>query len=221
MLVPFGFGDSTDALLPSELRAHMKALPVYITEQDGKRVNRAFNDLVKEETFWQEDKARKISLRSVHGRYLVRLLDKVRDTEASSLAPHGTRVRLKVRSTARLGSVVDIMRQWIVIPRCKVTVQIDDEAPVDVGFASAADVVADHLQQSGLSVIGDQPQYKVISRNVDGVEFAYAVRWSPAYRDWTIAHVNGRPQTLPAPCTCDDGGENEWTGTFGCASLNF
>ncbi|TYO64477.1 ATP-binding protein [Bradyrhizobium hipponense] len=153
----------------------------------------------------QEDKARKISLRSVHGRYLVRLLDKARDTEASSLAPHGTRVRLKVRSTARLGSVVDIMRQWIVIPRCKVTVQIDDEAPVDVGFASAADAVADHLQQSGLSVTGDQPQYKVISRNLDGVEFAYAVRWSPAYRDWTIAHVNGRTQTLPAPCTCVEG----------------
>src|SRR6202030_388039 len=55
-----------------------------------------------------EEKARKISLRSVHGRYLVRLLDKARDMEASQLSPHGTQVRLKVRSTARLGSVLNI-----------------------------------------------------------------------------------------------------------------
>jgi len=55
MLVPFGFADSTDALLPSELREHMKGLPVYITEHDGKRINRAFNDLVKEKTFWTVD----------------------------------------------------------------------------------------------------------------------------------------------------------------------
>ncbi|MET3335831.1 molecular chaperone HtpG [Bradyrhizobium japonicum] len=153
-----------------------------------------------------EEKARKISLRSVHGRYLVRLLDKSRDADAAILAPHGTQVRLKVRSTARLGSVLDIMRQWVVVPRCQVTVKIDDDAPAKVGHASVAEAVTSYLQEAGLSIDGDQPQYKVISRDIPGLEFAYAVRWSPSYRDWTIANVlPGREKTPSLPCTCVEG----------------
>ena len=87
------------------------------------------------------------------------------------------------------------MRQWVVIPRCEVTVQIDGQTPVKVGYASAADAVTSYLQEAGLSIEGDQPQYKVISRDVEGVEFAYAARWSPSYRDWAIASVPSREQS--------------------------
>jgi molecular chaperone HtpG len=55
MLVPFGFADNREALLPSELREHMKGLPVYIVEKNGKRINTHFNDLIKEEQFWTVD----------------------------------------------------------------------------------------------------------------------------------------------------------------------
>ncbi len=156
----------------------------------------------------QEEKARRISLRSVHGRYLVRLLDKVRDQEASVLAPHGTQIRLKVRSTARLGSVLEIMRQWVLIPRCEVTVTIDGEAPTNVGHSSAREALTSFLESVGYSTQGEQPSYKVISREVDGLEFAYAARWSPAYRDWTIARMPNQRQPMagsPIPCTCVEG----------------
>jgi molecular chaperone HtpG len=153
----------------------------------------------------QEEKARKISLRSVHGRYLVRLLDKVRDPEASALAPHGTQVRLKVRPTARLGSILEVMRQWVVIPRCEVTVKIDNEKPASVGFASAKHAVESFLEGAGLSTEGDQPLYKVISRDIDGIEFAYAARWSSWYRDWTILNQNPDPPRSPVPCVCVEG----------------
>src|SRR5882757_5845064 len=55
MLVPFGFTDNRDTLLPNELRDHMKELPVYIVEKNGRRTNVTFNELVKEETFWTVD----------------------------------------------------------------------------------------------------------------------------------------------------------------------
>ncbi|MGJ5178198.1 HD domain-containing protein [Bradyrhizobium oligotrophicum] len=153
-----------------------------------------------------EDKARRISLRSVHGRYLVRLLDKIRDPEVASLAPHGTQVALKVRSTARLGSVVDIMRQWVVIPRCEVTVDVDSGAPVKIGYSSVAQAVRAILEDAGLSTQGDPPQYKVISSEFEGLEFAYAVRWSPSYRDWALANVPHRETKLSVvPCTCVEG----------------
>jgi molecular chaperone HtpG len=152
-----------------------------------------------------EEKARKISLRSVHGRYLVRLLDKNNDPEALALGPHGTEVSLKVRSTARLGSILEVMKQWVVIPRCAVLVAIDGEKPVSVGFKSVADVVEANLAASGLNTKGERPEYKVISRNVDGVEFAYAVRWSSWYRDWTILNRGSDPQNFPLLCTCVEG----------------
>jgi molecular chaperone HtpG len=151
-----------------------------------------------------EEKARKISLRSVHGRYLVRLLDKHRDQEAIALAPHGTRVRLKVRSTARLGSVVQTMRQWIVLPRCDVTVSVDGAEPITVGFESAQHAIQDYLTEMGLNTDVDNPSYKVVTKQAEGVEFAYAARWSSHYKDWSIAHLRDRAPH-PVPCTCVEG----------------
>jgi molecular chaperone HtpG len=152
-----------------------------------------------------DEKARKISLRSVHGRYLVRLLDKGRDAEAMALAPHGTQVRLKIRSTANLGSVLDIMRQWVVIPRCQVSVSIDGGAPVAIGFKSAADAIQRYLEEVGVSIDGEAPQYKIVAREADGVEFAYAAKWSSHYRDWSIAYVLSAARPGPIPCTCVEG----------------
>jgi molecular chaperone HtpG len=151
-----------------------------------------------------EEKARKISLRSVHGRYLVRLLDKIRDQEALTLAPHGTQVRLKVRSTANFGAILDVMRRWIVIPRCTVTVSVDGGEPVTIGFKSTANAITSYLAEAGLNTEGDAPQYKVFARNSDGVEFAYAAQWSSYYKDWSIATARGRVG-IAVPCTCVEG----------------
>jgi molecular chaperone HtpG len=152
-----------------------------------------------------EDQARKISLRSVHGRYLVRLLDKNRDQEAIALAPHGTKVRLKIRSTAKLGDVLSIMRRWVVIPRCNVTVSVDGGELTAVGFKSAAAAIEAYMADVGLSTVGDPPQYKVITRRSEGIEFAYAARWSAYYKDWSIAGLRNRTTANPVPCTCVEG----------------
>jgi molecular chaperone HtpG len=151
-----------------------------------------------------EEKARKISLRSVHGRYLVRLLDKTRDQEALALSPHGTQVRLKVRSTANLGAVIDLMRRWIVIPRCTVTVTVDGREPVAIGYKSATNAIESFLVEAGLGTGSDSSEYKVFTRKADGIEFAYAARWSSYYKDWSIAGSR-RKSTNPIPCTCVEG----------------
>jgi histidine kinase/DNA gyrase B/HSP90-like ATPase len=153
----------------------------------------------------EEEQARKISLRSVHGRYLVRLLDKTRDQEAIGLAPHGTRVRLKIRSTARFGDVLATVRRWLIIPRCTVTVSIDGGEPLIVGFESAAKAVEAYMLEAGLSTTDDPPQYKIVTRKSEGVELAYAARWSAYYKDWAIAGLRGQPINVPVPCTCVEG----------------
>jgi molecular chaperone HtpG len=156
----------------------------------------------------EELQARKMSLRSVHGRYLVRLLDKQTDLDAAKLGAHGTRVRLKVRQTARFDDVLNQVRQWIVIPKCKVTVSVDGAAPTPVGHSSAGGAVEAFLAASGRMAIGTlgRPLYKVVTKKADGVELAYAVQWSEYFRDWSVAWFTDRRETnAPPPCTCIEG----------------
>lgn len=69
-------------------------------------------DTVEIVTCSTEDKqAREISLRSVHGRYLIRLLDKHTDPEVRSLLPHGTKFRLKLRASAAKVDVLTAIKK--------------------------------------------------------------------------------------------------------------
>ena len=150
-----------------------------------------------------EPQGRKISLRSVHGRYLVRLLDKQREADALELGPHGTRVRMKVRKTARFDDVLARVQQWIVIPGCKVTVSVDGSDPVLVGHGSVGEAIGAYLSQAGYV---DRAKYKVITKQTDGVELAYAVYWSEYFKDWSIMGIAPQRKTsFPIPCTCVEG----------------
>jgi molecular chaperone HtpG len=121
-------------------------------------------DTVEIITCSTEDKeAREIFLRSVHGRYLIRLLDKQKDPEAVQLYPHGTKFRLKLRTTATKVDVLAAVRRWIVIPRCNVTVTIDDGDPIRVGFQSPKQALEHLLAESMGDLIGKQ-KWRVAQR---------------------------------------------------------
>ena len=161
----------------------------------------------------EEDEARQLSLRSVHGRYLVRALDKETDTVAASLAPHGTLVRIRVRQSAELEDVLEIARRWIVVPRCKVTVSIDGGQPSVVGFASPADALRDQMESAGITDFLDKPPARgdetpgtlitEVSRN--GVEIAYALRWSTIYGEWEFVRTRTVRQLPERLGTCLEG----------------
>jgi hypothetical protein len=158
----------------------------------------------------EEVQGRKISLRSVHGRYLVRLLDKNTDPEAIRIGPHGTRVRLKLRSTAELKDIVATVRQWIVIPKCHVEVAVDDAPPVKVGYNCPGDALKEFISfQMSHSSGEEQPKYKVVEKKRDGVELAYVVSWSEFFKDWSFLPLNRQPTRVKTgarvPCTCIEG----------------
>jgi len=102
-----------------------------------------------------EDQARQLSLRSVHGKYLIRLLDKQTDEIANHLAPHGTSVKLKVRPSAEMLDIIETAKRWIVVPGCEVNITVDGDPPIKVGFSSPKDAVKDVLQTIGVSFDGD------------------------------------------------------------------
>jgi hypothetical protein len=130
-----------------------------------------------------EEKARRLLLRSVHGRYLVRLLDK-NDPDVPTVARrHGTSVRLILRPTASLADVVRLARQWIYFPKCQVTVHINDDPPIAIGFASPKQAleaaISDH------TIIRDsESRIEVREQSMDGIDLAYLVEWDRYYHEW-------------------------------------
>ena len=144
-----------------------------------------------------DDEARRLSLRSVHGRYLIRLLDKRTDEIAKEIAPHGTAVKLSVRPSARIPDVIEAVRRWVVVPECSVSVSVDADDPVEVGFASPKEALAHLAATMGLLKEGDdiggrKERVQIREKEISGLTVAYAVEWSPYFREWSF-------MTVPSP----------------------
>jgi len=147
-----------------------------------------------------EESGRRLSLRSVHGKYLIRLLDKQDDPVAKTLGPHGTLFRLRVRPSAEVPDVLLTARQWVVMPGCDVSVTIDDGASVRVGYASPKEALERQLEDAGYRITRkDEPESpfdasipvaKVVERTKEGTSLACAVKWSSFFRDWAFLNVS-------------------------------
>ena len=158
-----------------------------------------------------ETEARQISLRSVHGKYLIKTLDKGRDRDAISVFPHGTKVSLKVRHSSDVGDVLALARRWLLFPRSKVVVIIDEESPVAIGYSSPKEALQSFLE-SGSFRHGFRRDFAIKEREVDGVQLAFVVEKSEIYRDWSFSQVpsfstraGSAPDVGPPVAVCIEG----------------
>lgn len=156
-----------------------------------------------------DPKARRIALQSVHGKYLIKLLDKVKDRDELPMYPHGTAVRLKLRPLAEIGDVLEVARSWLMFPRCKVSVQIDKAAPVSIGYLSPRQAVEQYVET--LRAGRSKTEYKVEEFNKAGITLAFALSKTELFQDWTFVWVprgrrTSRPDEAPPPvATCIEG----------------
>jgi molecular chaperone HtpG len=125
-----------------------------------------------------EEQARHLSLRSVHGKYLIRLLTKDQEFRSKGIYPHGTIVKLKLRPSAKIDDIVKLARLWIVIPDCHVTVSESGGESVLIGFKTPKEAVSDICARLGLAA-----ELKVHERTINNVTLAYATRWSEFFRE--------------------------------------
>ncbi|QUW19403.1 ATP-binding protein [Agrococcus sp. Marseille-Q4369] len=153
-----------------------------------------------------EDQARQLTLRDVHGQYLVRLLDKTDAQVPRLVRKHGTSVRLKLRPSAVALNVESVLRYWCVLPGCAVTLSIDGGAPEPIGFQSMADALKHELfradvvsvAEDGLtSSYGDAVEVREAS--IDGCTLAYAVVWSQWLQEWRFLSIDREPHSRREP----------------------
>jgi molecular chaperone HtpG len=142
----------------------------------------------------EEEKARRIALRSVHGKYLIKLLDKVTDRKQLPMYPHGTSVQMIIRPTATIGDILLIARSWLMFPRCKVTVIKDGDAGIDIGYASPKEAISAHLATYPTSASRFRREYDVKEYSENGVTLAFAVVKDDLFQDWNFVDApRGRP----------------------------
>lgn len=141
-----------------------------------------------------EDRARRIALRSVHGKYLIKLLDKMSDRDALPMYPHGTSVRMILRPLAEIGDVLKIAKSWLVFPRCKVTVAINDEPPIVIGYGSPKEALESYLNSSSTHRSRFRRDFDVKQISSDGITLAFAVAKDELFKDWSFVDAP-RPRT--------------------------
>jgi molecular chaperone HtpG len=151
--------------------------------------------------------ARTLSLRSLHGKYLVRLIDKDSPELPKQILPHGTEITLRVRPSAELKDLASILRRWIAFPRCKVTVTIDGGGPVSIGFTEPKDALQEELARLNPALAVKSPgeladrNIRIEQRRKDGVTLAYAVQWSSAFQEWAFFSLLPTRDRLELPAT--------------------
>ncbi|MFI9826336.1 ATP-binding protein [Streptomyces sp. NPDC051913] len=134
-----------------------------------------------------EEQARQLSLRSVHGQYLVRTLDKNQEVP-ESIRPHGTIVKLTLRPSAELKNVTQTAQDWVILPECNVSVQEDEGDPRKIGFTSVTEALRSSIARSSpaSALALEQEKIRVVERRAENVTIAYALRWNQHFREWTF-----------------------------------
>lgn len=153
-----------------------------------------------------EEMARRLDLRDVHGMYLVRLLSKADDDVPSPIRDHGTEVRLHFRPSAEMDDVRRVLEHWIVLPGCRVVLKVDGEDEVEIGASSLSKALERSILEAGLARISEDGKIvstfgaspiEIRNREVGGAEIAYAVQWSKYLREWTFVPSVGRSAFSP------------------------
>jgi molecular chaperone HtpG len=158
----------------------------------------------------EEPKARRLELRTVHGKYLISLLDKT-DSTVAGLLPHGTIVRLSLRPSAVIRDVIRLARHWIIIPGCRVEVSVDFKDAIQIGYKSTKEALEAALASIGTPVSESQTvdgSIRVIDGVSEGVSLAFAVRWSSSFKDWqffSFSRQSDSPSIEPNVGTCAEG----------------
>lgn len=178
-----------------------------------------------------EEQARLLSLRSVHGKYLIQLLDKQINETAKQLTPHGTLIKLKVRHSAQIKNVLETVQRWVVIPGYEVTVSVDGNPPKNVGFSSPKEAIIEYLQELGIPTDSEnlspsEKRVRVDEREVGGIKIAYALEWSNYFHEWSFLAIprfryldDDEDDNVPLVGTCIEGIRVEF-GTPGFSGLN-
>lgn len=137
----------------------------------------------------EEEKARRLILRSVHGKYLIRLLEKG-TPDALEIGDHGTIFSLHIRQSIDMDNILNIAKYWIIKPNCKVEFTTNTGERHSIGHSTLSNSLRETLNLHNFKYhehdLPDKDSLKVkfIETEVNGVNLAYALTYNSYFNEW-------------------------------------
>lgn len=132
-----------------------------------------------------EEMAHQISLPSATQRYLIKTLPKDHK-DVKAIGSHGTQVSLVVRPSAKLKEIEKILRYWIVLPRCSITLTEDDGAAKKIGFDNPKEALTFYIKQRPIKTPMNENIEIKQSLSTTGINLAYAIRFLRWFKVWHL-----------------------------------
>lgn len=123
-----------------------------------------------------------LKIRNLNGEYLMR-----NDADVKNILEekHGTTFELKVRPDIDMSNIEEQIRQWIVIPFGEISLTIDENAPIRIGYESVEEAVENFASNvCGIDITSDK--YRVVHFSHDGVDVAFLQRLNPTMKVWSL-----------------------------------
>lgn len=141
------------------------------------------SDEIEITTRWHEEpKAHRLKIRNVDGEYLLR-----NDASSETILDreHGSTFRLKVRPDAQFDDIEEDLRNWVVVPRCEVTLHIGDKS-VAIGATSEHEAMKQFLAGHNIHVDNDQ-HFRLEHKEQNGMSIHYLLRKDEIFGFWSLA----------------------------------
>lgn len=135
-----------------------------------------------------EPQGREISLRSVHGNYLIKLLNKQSDSVAKEIGNHGTKISLRLRASIEDLNVIETLKKWVLFPPCRVTYQEDNNELLCIGFASPKEALRTYIDNSS-DFERAKNDITVDEIKIGEHTLAFAMRYNLHFRDRTFVTI--------------------------------
>lgn len=131
----------------------------------------------------ESEEALHIAIRNVHGKYLIKHLNK--DNLRSEIKAHGTIVQLYLHEDIDMVDIEKNIKKWIVIPEIRVLLSIDNQQEIEIGYKSTKDALEHFLGAQNC-------KYNIVEEKVDGVSLAFATTYDRYFDDQTIAQLDNK-----------------------------
>ncbi|MEJ8804313.1 HD domain-containing protein [Pontibacter sp. H249] len=132
-----------------------------------------------------EDTIKKLSIRKVDGKYLLQHIDK--SEVENFIRDHGTRIQIEVRHDVNMDDIENQINKWILFPSCEVSLTVNNSNRKRIGYSSPKAAIEKLLGDYGYEV--DNKNIKVEEQNFDGVQLAYALKYSKSFNEWTFLNA--------------------------------
>ena len=134
--------------------------------------------------FSNDDKVYAIEVGGMEKEFMLRY-----DADSSVLInkEHGTTIELNVRQDAKIDDIEVKLREWVIVPGCQVSLIIDGNDPVSIGYSTEKEAITSYLRSQGISL--DTGDYKLENNQSGCATIYYLLNKNKTFGYWQICSL--------------------------------